>query len=142
VDSRLAALRESWKPSTQRQFIPDPDWIASLVSYINELIDIRVNHVRLWLDTNLERFQADHAAVEALRRQFDNMVIEMRSNVQLCRAVCTSCFLLCVRRRFHEGDHSCQTIHKCVHGCIFCKGDERKPCGTPYVFLSPILTVS
>ncbi|KAF8490084.1 hypothetical protein F5888DRAFT_1808365 [Russula emetica] len=87
VDSRLAALLESWNPSTKRQFMPDPDWTANLVSYINRLIDLRVNHVRLWLDSNLERFQSGHAAVEALRRQVDNMVIEMRSNVQLCRAL-------------------------------------------------------
>ncbi|KAF8490267.1 hypothetical protein F5888DRAFT_1595381, partial [Russula emetica] len=57
VDSRLAALLESWNPSTKRQFMPDPDWTANLVSYINRLIDLRVNHVRLWLDSNLERFQ-------------------------------------------------------------------------------------
>ena len=141
VDSRLAALRESWNPSTKRQFMSDPDWIASLASYIDGLIDLRVNHVRRWLDSNLERFQSGRAVVEAVRRQFDNLVIEMRSNVQLCRTVCKSCRLLCIRPRFHEGDHSCQTVHKCVHGCKFCK-DEHKPCGTPYVLLSLALTVS
>jgi len=130
VDSRLATLRESWKPSTRRQFMPDPDWIANLASYINGLIDLRVNHVRLWLDFNLEKFQSGHAAVGTLRRQFDDMIIEVRSNVQLCRAGCKSCRLLCVRRRFHEGDHGCQTSHECVHKCEFCK-DERKTCGTP-----------
>jgi hypothetical protein len=122
--------------------MPDPDWITSLASYINGLIDLRVSHVQRWLDSNLERFQSGHAAVEALRRQFDNMVIEMRSKLQLCHAVCKSCRLLCIRPRFHEGEHSCQTIHKCVHGCRFCKDDERKPCGTPYVLLSPTLTIS
>jgi hypothetical protein len=142
VDSCLTALRASWNPSTKRQFMPDPDWITSLASYINGLIDLRVSHVQRWLDSNLERFQSGHAAVEALRRQFDNMVIEMRSKLQLCHAVCKSCRLLCIRPRFHEGEHSCQTIHKCVHGCRFCKDDERKPCGTPYVLLSPTLTIS
>lgn len=115
--------------------MPDPDWMVDLASYISGLIDRRVNHVRLWLDSNLERFQTGHSAVEDLRRQFNNMVIEMRANVQLCGAHCASCHLHCVRSRLHEGDHSCQTTHKCLHGCGFCKEDESKPCGTPYVLL-------
>ena len=122
--------------------MPDSDWTVALASYISGLIDLRENHVRLWLDFNLERFQTEHATVDDLRRQFDNMVIEMRANVQLCRSLCTSCHLLCVRRRFHEGDHSCQTAHKCEHGCKFCRDDERKPCGTPYVLLSTVLAIS
>ena len=120
--------------------MPDADWTENLTSYVDGLIDLRVNHVRLWLDSNLERFQTGHATVEDLRRQFDNMVIEMRENAKFCRALCTSCHLHCVRRRLHEGDHSCQTTHKCVHGCGFCTDD--KPCGTPYVLLSKVLTVS
>jgi hypothetical protein len=131
MDLPLAALRESWNPSTKRQFMPDPDWTLNLASYINGLIDLRVNHVRLWLDSNLERFQAGHATIEDIRRQFDDTVIEIRTNVQLCRAICKSCRLLCVLRRFHEGDHSCQTSHDCVHSCRFCNDDERKCCGTP-----------
>jgi hypothetical protein len=111
--------------------MPDPDWTANLASHINGLIDLRVSHVRLWLDSNLERFQTGHATIEDLRRQFDNTVIEMRANVQLCRAICKSCRLLCVLRRFHEGDHSCQTSHDCAHRCRFCNDDEQKSCGAP-----------
>ncbi|KAH9963060.1 hypothetical protein BJV74DRAFT_880022 [Russula compacta] len=131
IELHLAALRESWNPNTARQFMPDPDWMIDLASYISGLIDLRVNHVRLWLDSNLERFQTGHAAVQDLRRHFDNMVIEMRANVQLCGAHCASCHLHCIRSRLHEGDHSCQTTHKCLHGCGFCKEEEPKPCGTP-----------
>ena len=141
VDLPLTALRETWNPTTRRQFMPDPDWIFNLSSHIGGLIDLRVDRVRLWLDSNLERFQTGHATVDGLRRQFDNMVIEMRGNVQLCRAICLSCHLLCIRRRFHEGNHDCQTTHECIHGCRFCGDDEPKPCGTPYVFLSIVLTV-
>lgn len=142
MDPPLAALRESWNPSAKRQFMPDPDWTTDLASYINELVDLRVDHVRLWLDSNLEKFQTGHATIEDLRRQLDNTVIEMRANVQLCRAICKSCRLLCVLRRFHEGDHNCQTSHDCVHRCRYCNDDEQKSCGTPYVLLSHVLTVS
>ncbi|KAI9511014.1 hypothetical protein F5148DRAFT_456358 [Russula earlei] len=57
------------------------------------------------------------------------MVIEMKTNVQLCGAQCASCLLLCVRSRLHEGDHSCNTTHKCVHNCDFCE-DDVNICGT------------
>ena len=122
--------------------MPDSDWVENLASYIRGLIDLRVNHVQLWLDSNLKRFKTGHATVEDLRRQFDNMVIEMRTNAQLCRIHCASCHLLCVRSRQHEGEHSCQTAHNCVHGCRFCKNDEAKPCGTPYVVIILVMIVS
>ncbi|KAI0250860.1 hypothetical protein BJV78DRAFT_1282923 [Lactifluus subvellereus] len=130
IEVHITVLRESWSPNSVRQSIPDPDWMSNLVAYISGLIDLRVNHVRLWLYSNLERFQASHATIEDLRRRFDNMVIEMRTNVQLCSAQCALCHLLCVRSRLHEGDHSCQTTHKCVHQCGFCE-DDPKACGTP-----------
>ncbi|KAI0246219.1 hypothetical protein BJV78DRAFT_1286673 [Lactifluus subvellereus] len=108
IEMHLTILRESWSPNSVRQSIPDPDWMSNLAAYINGLIELRVNHVRLWLDSNLERFQASHATIEDLRRRFDNMVIEMKTNVQLCSAQCASCHLLC---------------------CGFCE-DDPKACGT------------
>jgi hypothetical protein len=135
IETHLAILRESWNTQMPRQSVPDAEWISKLTSHIRGLINLRVNHVRLWLDSNLERFQAGHAAVEDLHRRFDKMVIEMRTNAQLCRAQCASCHLLCIHSRLHEGDHSCETTHKCQHNCAFCK-DELKPCGIPCVILA------
>ncbi|KAH9005432.1 hypothetical protein EDB86DRAFT_2825090 [Lactarius hatsudake] len=112
IEMCLAALREAQSPGTPRQFKSDPEWVGELASYLSRLIDLRVNHVRLWLDSNLGRFQGGHAAIEDLRRRFENLVIEMKANVQLCRAQCASCHLLCIRSRLHDGDHGCQTSHK------------------------------
>ena len=120
VERHLAALLEHWTPSTPRQTIPDADWIAELASYLQGLADLRISHVRLWLDLNLERFQEGPAAIDDLHRRFDNMVIQMKTNVQLCRAQCASCHLVCVRGLLHEGDHSCRTDHKCARNCEFC----------------------
>ena len=129
IERHLSALLEFWNHSTPRQSMPDSEWIERFVSLLHGLIDLRVRHVRLWLDSNLDRFQAGHATIEDLLRRFDNMVIEMRANVQLCGVQCASCHLLCVRGRLHEGDHSCKTTHKCVHDCKFCS-DISKPCGS------------
>ena len=134
IEMRLAALFELWAPSAPRQSMPDSEFFAELKKHLNELIDLRVNHVLSWLDRNLARFQGSHAAIEDLRRRFDNMVIELKTNVQLCGAQCVSCHLLCVRSRLHEGDHSCNTDHKCVLNCGFCEDD--KLCGTRYDFIA------
>ena len=134
VETHLAALLESWVPSAPRQSMPDSEFFAELKKHLNELIDLRVNHVLSWLDCNLARFQGSHAAIEDLRRRFDNMVIEMKTNVQLCGAQCVSCHLFCVRSRLHEGDHSCNTDHKCAFNCGFC--EDKKLCGTRYGILS------
>jgi hypothetical protein len=129
------ALLDSWSPSTPRQVIPDSEWVAELLTYLNGLVDLRVNHVRSWLDCNLGRFQGGHAATGDLRRRFDNMAIELRTNVQLCGAQCASCHLQCIRSRLHQGEHSCNTNHICAHNCEFCEDDPRV-CGTRYVILS------
>jgi hypothetical protein len=130
IERHLVALLEDWTLSTPRQSIPDAEWIGGLASYLQGLADSRIDHVRLWLDLNLERFQGGPAAIDDLRRRFDNMAIQMKANVQLCRAQCASCHLFCVRGLLHEGDHSCGTGHKCVHDCEFC-GAGLKPCSTP-----------
>jgi hypothetical protein len=134
IEIQLVALLESWVPSAPRQFMPDSEFVAELKKRLNDLIDWRINHVRSWLDCNLARFQSGHAAIEDLRRRFDNMVIEMKTSVQLCGAQCASCHLLCVRSRLHEGDHSCNTDHKCAFNCGFCEDD--KLCSTRYDNLS------
>jgi hypothetical protein len=131
IEMQLAALLESWVPVATRQFLPGSEFVAELKKRLNDLIDLRVNHVQSWLDCNLARFQGGHAAIEDLRRRFDNMVIEMKTNVELCGAQCASCHLLCVRSRLHEGDHSCNTDHKCAFNCGFCEDDD-KLCGTWY----------
>ena len=115
--------------------MPDSELVAELRAHLNGLIDLRVDHIRSWLDCNLARFQGEHAAIDDLRRRFDNMVIEMKTNIQLCGAQCASCHLFCIRSRLHEGDHNCNTDHKCAHNCGFCE-DELKLCGTRYVILS------
>jgi hypothetical protein len=139
IEMQLVALLESWIPSAPRQFMPDSEFVAEIRTHLNCLLDSRVNHVRSWLDCNLARFQGGHAALEDLRRRFDNMVIEMKKSVQLCGAQCASCHLLCIRSRLHEGDHSCNTDHKCAHSCGICE-DDVKLCGTRYDILLPLDT--
>jgi len=141
IEMHLKALLESWSPSAPRQLILDSEWAAELVKYLNGLVDMRVNHVRSWLDCNLAKFEGGHAAIEDIRRRFDNMAIELRTSVQLCGAQCASCNLLCIRSRLHEGDHNCDTDHKCTSVCGFCE-DEPRPCSTRCVIFSLSILVA
>lgn len=140
IEVCLASLLESQESKSPRQLIPDSEWVGELALHLGRLVDLRVNHVKHWLDSNLERFEGGHAAIEDLRRIFDRLVIEMTANVQLCRAQCTSCHLLCIRSRLHEGDHDCQTNHKCLHICEFC-GDSVKPCGSSCVHCPSLIAL-
>jgi len=84
IEVQLAALLESgWVSSGPRQSLPDSEFVAELKKSLNDLISLRVNHVRSWLDCNLARFQRGHAAIEDLCRRFGNMVIEMSNSVGL-----------------------------------------------------------
>ena len=134
------ALLDSRISETPRQFMPDVEWIGALASHLNGLIDLRVGHVQHWLDSNLDKFQSGYSAIVDLRRRFDNLVIEMKANVQLCSARCANCHLLCLRSRLHQGEHSCQTAHKCVHNCEFCEVST-KLCGLGWV-LFPLALLS
>ncbi|KAI6027005.1 hypothetical protein EDC04DRAFT_3116261 [Pisolithus marmoratus] len=124
----LTLLRNSWDRHETRQNLPDPEWADSLSQYLEQIVTMRIDHVREWLTQNLSRFQTTHASIEELRRTFDDVTVDLRSNVQLCRLQCANCQLLCVQSRLHDGPHNCRTDHVCIHQCDFCKegtGDRR-----------------
>lgn len=130
----LSVLRDEWDGSPTRHNQVDAEWISRLSLHLDLLIDMRVDHVREWISSNLARFKTGHANIEALRRTFETAIIDLRANVQLCRMKCDSCHLLCLRGRLHdhgpEEPHHCQTSHRCVHTCDFCESDsEEKTCG-------------
>jgi hypothetical protein len=137
-ECRLAALCESWDRANQRQHVDDSTWHSNLTQYLTHLVDLRVAHVDNWLESNVQRFEGDHASIEELRRTFGNAVIDLRASVELCRSECSSCNLVCVRSsRVHRDNHDCLTNHKCVHNCTFCERDAlpTMPCGQTYVRL-------
>ncbi|KAI9455080.1 hypothetical protein BJY52DRAFT_1151944 [Lactarius psammicola] len=128
----LTTLRDSWDLTTQRQYLNDSMWHSNLVQYLTHLVDLRVAHVKNWLESNVQRFEGGHASIEELRRIFDSAVIDLRASVELCRSQCGSCNLTCVRSsRSHKDNHDCSTNHRCIHSCSFCESDglPTKPCG-------------
>ncbi|KAH9047481.1 hypothetical protein EDB83DRAFT_2317547 [Lactarius deliciosus] len=104
VEMHLSVLLESWNQSMPRQFTPDSEWIERFVSHLHGLIDLRVNYVRLWLDSNLERFQDGHATIEDLLRSLQN---------------CSQSQALWFTVAGHVGDeHKCSAlVHMCGEPC-------------------------
>ncbi|KAA1477854.1 hypothetical protein DENSPDRAFT_625472 [Dentipellis sp. KUC8613] len=126
----LATLQDNWDRASLRQHQSDNEWVQELATHLNALADMRIDHVREWISVNVSRFQANHASVEDLRRTFNNASVELKASVQLCKAQCSTCQLLCIQGRLHEGAHNCKTAHKCIHDCGFCaKANVEKPCG-------------
>ncbi|KAF8840150.1 hypothetical protein BDN67DRAFT_904164 [Paxillus ammoniavirescens] len=128
-ENTLSVLRQTWVLAPSRQHVPDPEWVDGLSQHLETIVDMRIEHVRKWLDANLSRFQAGHASIEDLDRTFENATVDLKSNVTLCKLQCHSCKLLCVRSRFHQGQHECQTDHSCIHECEYClDNSEHKGC--------------
>ncbi|KAI5998963.1 hypothetical protein F5J12DRAFT_784806 [Pisolithus orientalis] len=104
----LKVLRKSWDRNEMRQHLSDPEWADGLSQYLEQIVNLRIDHT-------------GHASIEELRRTFENASVDLRSNVQLCRLQCASCQLLCIQSRLHDGPHNCRTDHACIHQCDFCK---------------------
>ena len=133
----LAILCESWSGFSSRFNTPEVDWIAGLSGYLEEITEMRAAHVQKWISQNLDRFKASHASLETLRRACDTALAELKENVHLCKAQCSSCHLLCLQSRGHDTQHDCRTSHHCPHLCSFNNEhpDEEKKCGFRHVTL-------
>jgi hypothetical protein len=134
----LHSLRAEWVLDHPRLEEPDTDWISRLSAHLEYLVDLRTEHVREWISSNLLRFKAGHANIEELRRRFDSAAVELKANVQLCKMLCSSCHLLCLQGRLHDGPHNCLTNHQCVRHCEFLDDHSEGEilCGFPCVTLS------
>lgn len=123
-EDALVVLQDTWDQIHSRLRISDAEWCMNLSSHLEHLVELRIEHVREWITVNLSRFHTAHANIGELRRKFESATVDLRASVQLCKTQCPSCHLLCIKKRLHEGDHDCQTSHKCIHPCDFCDGDS------------------
>ena len=131
----LYALCKSWSEFSGRFNTPEGTWVSGLSDYLEVTTEMRSTHVQKWIHQNLERFKASHASLETLRRACDTALVELKENVHLCKAQCSSCNLLCLQSRGHDAQHDCRTSHLCPHQCEFSDGHpgEEKSCGFRHV---------
>lgn len=115
-DGCLRELRQLWNGRLDRYKLEESDFISRYNDFLNGLVKERLDLVGGWLQVNTERF-SDHSEVQALMRAFREHAEEMKGNNILCGARCSSCGLLCLEMRRHEGDHDCKTSHRCPQPC-------------------------
>ncbi|KAG2051772.1 hypothetical protein BDR06DRAFT_958570 [Suillus hirtellus] len=119
-EAALHVLSRAWQDYDSRQHMADVVWVGNLTAHIDNLIDLRIAHVREWISLNVARFPSGQASIGDLMRTFGGATIDLKSNLQLCKLKCASCELLCIQSRLHDGQHNCQTSHTCIHSCDFC----------------------
>jgi hypothetical protein len=125
----LRALSRAWRDYDSRHHMPEDQWIENLIAHIDSMVNLRVAHVREWISSNVARFQSGQASIDELMRTFESAIVDLKSNLQLCKLKCGRCELLCIQSRLHDGQHDCQTSHVCIHSCDFCASSgEAKDC--------------
>lgn len=130
----LTDLMTGWEHYHERPDMSDDDWFQLLDTHLQKLVLQRATAVQDWVSANTERFAENTSALDNLKREVDIKITELKSHVQLCGLKCARCHLLCLEPRHHEGGHTCETSHKCIHDCSFV--DEhiaQEQCGLPYV---------
>jgi hypothetical protein len=134
LERKLTTLQSGWDKSDQRADYIDSEWVTGLSAHLDSMVEMRVEHVREWITSNLSRFagKTSHANIEALHRAFDSAAFDLRASVQLCKFKCASCHLLCLKPKGHSIDenHDCQTKHECRKLCDYGEDhNEEEKCG-------------
>lgn len=136
IRSCLLELRRGWNHRLRRYSMTEQDYFSAYQAYLEKVASSRVELVHRWLKINTERF-VENAEIKDLFRTFENLVKELRMAILPCGAPCSTCNLLCLEQRYHEGKHDCATKHKCPTICGFTDQHEVSKipsCDMPLVF--------
>ncbi|KZT34134.1 hypothetical protein SISSUDRAFT_314112 [Sistotremastrum suecicum HHB10207 ss-3] len=123
--SVMSELRGAFASSKHRA---DPVWIDELSRFLSDIADRRLNHVRLWLETNSQRFSG-HPEIKIVQRRFEQEQVELKASLQVCKLQCAECRLLCVEPLRHLGAHTCHTDHKCQFACDYLEDHDEDDVG-------------
>jgi hypothetical protein len=128
----MDALRTSWDAFNQRAEQPEIAWFEGLIRYLDGLFDKRVSRVKIWISLNISRFADHQSTLDTLFRDFDTMVVDIRTSLKLCGMQCLHCQLTCIQHSHHELSHDCMTSHQCPHLCRFAEDHVlEEVCGLP-----------
>ncbi|KAG8690825.1 hypothetical protein FRC11_008866 [Ceratobasidium sp. 423] len=112
----------------------DKVYIELLQQRLFELLDQRLEHVRCWVQVNVQRFPPGNQDIRNVYNRIDATALVMRTAVRLCAETCSSCHYLCTRPHRHSGGHECGTTHSCPFSCeVSDEHPEPVGCGLPCV---------
>ncbi|KIM24943.1 hypothetical protein M408DRAFT_224544 [Serendipita vermifera MAFF 305830] len=119
LDVCLTQLRLGWDLRQERYTMAESEFITGYNGFLRLLVEARIDHVQKWVEVNTSRFR-EKAEVTTLLRAFDQLSKDLKASVVLCGSKCSSCGLLCLGHKQHDGDdHNCMTDHKCPEPCGF-----------------------
>lgn len=135
-ESVLLDLQKSWSQYEARKSMDERTWIQGLEAHLTEIIKRRTDHVEIWIETNLKRFKSARANLENVQREVANAIVDIQTNVEMCKFSCSRCNLSCTFSRKHDPNqlpHNCGTDHICALTCDYAKDhrDEMKLCRSP-----------
>ncbi|KAG9092892.1 hypothetical protein FS749_015351 [Ceratobasidium sp. UAMH 11750] len=100
-----------------RHILGDAKYVDQLQQRLFRDLDQRLEHVRHWIEKNVERFPTSNQDIRNVYSKFENAALVMRTTVRLCLSTCLECHLQCIRPARHSGAHNCTTTHRCKHVC-------------------------
>lgn len=136
-DTHLRTLIQGWDLCDQRASLSETHWISQLARYLANLADIRIQHVRDWIDANVARFNDGQRlpSIDEVYRKLEGLESELKVNVEPCTLQCSQCSLQCLKPRNHDASlgHDCATSHRCARRCEFESDHPDGPqvCGYP-----------
>ncbi|KAG1818857.1 hypothetical protein EV424DRAFT_1619340 [Suillus variegatus] len=69
-EAALHVLSRAWQDYDSRQHMADVVWVGNLTAHLDNLIDLRIAHVREWISLNVARFPSGQASIGDLMRTF------------------------------------------------------------------------
>ncbi|KAG8718610.1 hypothetical protein FRC09_012400 [Ceratobasidium sp. 395] len=114
----LRDLVAHYNPSIgSRHALGDAEYVDRLQQQLFQVLDRRLEHVRYWIEKNVQRFPATNQDIRNIHGKFDNLALVMRTAVRLCLSTCAECHFQCILPSRHTGPHDCTTGHRCEHLC-------------------------
>ncbi|KAB5590852.1 hypothetical protein CTheo_5695 [Ceratobasidium theobromae] len=108
------------------------EFIERLQQQLLQDLDLRIKHVRHWVQVNVQRFPPENQDIRNIHGKIDSLEIAMRAALQLCSEKCSTCHYLCVRPRRHVEEHQCGTTHRCPFLCeVSNQHSDPVDCGLP-----------
>ena len=109
-----------WKQICQNLEINrNSDIINNFGNFVEAIIERRENNIKKWLENLTLSFKDKD--IGKLKK-----IDSLKDKWQICKELCSKCFLKCTKIIGHKNEHNCGFNHKCQEFCKICKTNKIK----------------
>ncbi|KAH3767692.1 E3 ubiquitin-protein ligase TRIP12 [Pelomyxa schiedti] len=117
IRDELKAQFEKYFPKTKQS---DPFlWHEQFKQFVALVIEIRKNHVNMWISSNIKEEWTKDPNVIAFQTEVSRDMQQLDA-LALCTDTCDNCGLPCLLLAPHSGNHDCCGSHHCEDHCVNC----------------------